>query len=1071
MSNKGQKTSSKPNAELPVICEESGDADTCCSSGSFLDRRNFLKWTGLGVTAASGLASPVIAGPFSAEDTLDHFVPADKKLRQDWIGKLFAKGASTWYSEADLETIGMPVGGIAAGQVYLTGDGRLAHWDIFNQHIFTGYGRDSYNLGRKPSSPFAQGFAIQVASAGNTIRRVLDIHGFPQTRFCGEYPIGTIEYRASDFPIDVRLQAFSPFIPLNEEDSALPATLLQFTVKNTMGTPADVALSGWLENAVCLHSGRGLFGHRRNQALREDSTAMVVSTAEAADPPPEVRKPIVLSDFESGDYGDWKVTGEAFGTKPPGGTLDQQQEVSGFQGKGLVNTYLGGNDRLQGTLTSPQFSIDRKFISFLIGGGNHAGKTCMNLLIDGKIVRTATGQQKEQLQWHNWDVTEFADQTAQLEIVDRESTAWGHINIDQIELRDQPKPAVSGQLEEQPDFGSMAVAVLDGDAETCLATAIDGPLTADAILDADFQSEPADAVHPFNDRLVGGVQRRIRLEPNQSATVTFVVAWSFPHRVARSSPRGNFYANRFPTATSVVRYVAQHADRLINDTKRWHETWYHSTLPHWLLDRLFSTVSTLATSTCQWWANGRFWAWEGVGCCHGTCTHVWNYEHSMARLFPRLERSVRELQDYNPEAGFVEETGMIRFRGEGWGNWAADGQAGTVLKAYREHQCTTDNEFLQKNWTRIRKSLEFLISEDGDQNGLLEGSQHNTYDINFFGPNTMIGSLYLAALQAGAAMADIMGDEPFAELCRQLFESGRELTAKQLFNGEYFEQDVDLQKHPQHQYETGCLSDQLFGQGWALQVGLGAVYPQEQIRTTLHSIWKYNWAPDVGPQNAVHHPERWFAKPGEAGLFTCTWPRSPHLAKGVRYRNEVWTGIEYQVAGNMAWEGMLTEALAICRAIHERYHPSKHNPWNEVECGDHYARGMASHGVFLGLCGFQYDGPRGRLGFAPRLTPDNFQAAFTAAAGWGTISQGRGNGQQTQKIHVKWGQLGLNELAFQVDKQTKVAAVAVTCGERELPASIVQLGEEVSIQLDQPVTLGTDEILQVVLSLASANGS
>ena len=115
-------------------------------------------------------------------------------------------------------------------------------------------------------------------------------------------------------------------------------------------------------------------------------------------------------------------------------------------------------------------------------------------------------------------------------------------------------------------------------------------------------------------------------------------------------------------------------------------------------------------------------------------------------------------------------------------------------------------------------------------------------------------------------------------------------------------------------------------------------------------------------------------------------PRAPHLAEGVRYKNEVWTGIEYQVAGNMAWEGMVTEALAICRGVHERYHPSKHNPWNEIECGDHYARGMASYGVFLGLCGFEYHGPKGHLGFAPRITPDDFRAAFTAAEGWGTIS-------------------------------------------------------------------------------------
>ena len=236
----------------------------------------------------------------------------------------------------------------------------------------------------------------------------------------------------------------------------------------------------------------------------------------------------------------------------------------------------------------------------------------------------------------------------------------------------------------------------------------------------------------------------------------------------------------------------------------------------------------------------------------------------------------------------------------------------------------------------------------------------------------MVGSLYLAALRAGEEMARTLGEDELAARYRAVFESGRRLTAERLFNGEYFVQEVDLEKYSTFQYADGCLSDQVFGQGWAAQVGLGYLYPPEMVGKALKSIWKYNWTPDVGPQNAAHPPERWFARPGEAGLFTCTWPKSKYLAKGVRYRDEVWTGIEYQVAGHMAFEGMVTEALALCRGVHERYHPSKHNPWNEIECGDHYARGMASYGVFLALCGFEYNGPAGHLGFAPRIAPDDF---------------------------------------------------------------------------------------------------
>ena len=177
----------------------------------------------------------------------------------------------------------------------------------------------------------------------------------------------------------------------------------------------------------------------------------------------------------------------------------------------------------------------------------------------------------------------------------------------------------------------------------------------------------------------------------------------------------------------------------------------------------------------------------------------------------------------------------------------------------------------------------------------------------------------------------------------------------------------------------------------------------------LNSVWKYNWAPDVGPQNEAHPPERWFALPGEPGLFTCTWPKSPYLKEGVRYREEVWTGIEYQVAGHMVWENMVPEALAICRGVEDRYAPAKHNPFNEIECGDHYARAMASWGVYTALAGFEYHGPKGHIGFAPRITPENFRAAFTAAEGWGSFAQTRKEDVQQETDRTALGPVELQD--------------------------------------------------------------
>ena len=273
--------------------------------------------------------------------------------------------------------------------------------------------------------------------------------------------------------------------------------------------------------------------------------------------------------------------------------------------------------------------------------------------------------------------------------------------------------------------------------------------------------------------------------------------------------------------------------------------------------------------------------------------------------------------------------------------------------------------------------------------------------------------------------------------------------------------------HRKHQYGDGCLADQMFGQGWAHQVGLGYVYPQETVVKTLDSIWKYCWTPDVGLQNDVHKPERWFAYPGEAGLLTCTWPKSKHLGpNSTRYRDEIWTGIEYQVANHMAWEGMLTETLVMCRAIHERYHPAKHNPFNEIECGDHYARALASWGVLIGLAGFEYDGPRGHIGFAPRITPEDFRCVFTGAEGWGTIAQRREEKRQTNTIEVRFGQLRVKTLALQVPDGAKVGEATVSVGDRKMAVDLKQEENRVTLTAASEVVVDEGETLIVSLSHA-----
>jgi uncharacterized protein (DUF608 family) len=955
----------------------------------------------------------------------DHRIPADKQLSREWLESLTARGTKEVWSGAELEAIGMPVGGIAAGQLYLKGDGTLGVWEIFNHHEFLSYGSNSYE---KRPVPRMVDFGFAVKTGGK--RRKLRQEDFPGVTFKGEYPTATTTYRMDDHPLMIEQTAYSPFIPLNAKDSALPATVFELQITNTSTSETvKFSLDGFLENAVARSADKEPGSRMRFSRPIDRGFQHSADRAEDpfAAPTQHERTPISLADFEGSTYGDWKVEGEAFGTGPAKGTLPNQQPVTGFEGKGLVNTFLRGDDT-KGRLTSPNFTVDRRFINFKVGGGNHPGKACINLLVDGKVVRTSTGLNDERLMWDAWEVSDLAGKTAKIEIVDDVTGAWGHINVDSISQADtvpSPDDLKARRVDRNRDHGTMALVVLD-------------ELTTVAV--------PKEK-YGFSKPQLGEIHlHEMTLRPGEKKTVTFVLAWHFPNHA-----RGRDYANRFTDAAAVAAYVAKNYKRLSKDTKLWRDTFYKTTLPYWLLDRLASTNANLATGTTEWWGDGRFWAWEGVVCCAGTCTHVWNYEHGMARLFPELERNVRHRQDFG--AGFEPATGLVGFRGNR--DYAADGQSGTILKAYREHLTSKDDSFLKEHWSSIKKALLYLIGHDGNADGILEDSQPNTFDIDFFGPNTFIGSLYLGALRAGEEMAIEMGDADFAKMCRQIFEKGRDNTMAQLWNGEYFIQVVDEKAHKEYQYGPGCLSDQVFGQGWAHQVGLGHLYPARNVKTALDSVWKYNFSTNVSAYNAVWKPERPFAVENEAGLFICTWPKGGRQKDPVRYRDEVWTGIEYQVAGHMIWEGMVDEGLSICKAVHERYHPVKRNPYNEVECSDHYARAMASWGVFTALSGFEYHGPKGIIGFAPRVNHDQFVTAFTAAEGYGLYQQDR----TSRSINVASGSLRLTQIKVPASQKS----AKVTVGGKTLDASFKSEAGRLSIMLKEPAVLKKGQTLRIGL--------
>jgi hypothetical protein len=531
-------------------------------------------------------------------------------------------------------------------------------------------------------------------------------------------------------------------------------------------------------------------------------------------------------------------------------------------------------------------------------------------------------------------------------------------------------------------------------------------------------------------------------------------------------PAGWYYATRFDSAAKVAEHIVKNYDSLYGLTKLWHDTWYDSTLPYWLLDRVMGNTSTLATMTCVRTSSGRFWSWEGVGCCKGTCSHVWQYAHAMARLFPELERIVRERADFG--VGFHPESGMIEFRAEYACGYATDGQAGCVLRAFREHQMSADDAFLRRIWPRVKKALEFLIKEDANGDGILEGRQGHTLDMDLYGASSWLSSLYLAALRAGEEMAKEMGDADFAKRCRGIREVGQKRFVRLLWNGEYFIH-IPEPGHPgTFAYGNGCEIDQVMGQNWAFQVGLGRLFDAEKTKKALQSVWRYNFTPDVGPYRDVFKTGRWYALPGEGGLLICTFPKGnreevlgqkPFWAE--MYFNECQSGYEYEAAAGMVWENLLLEGLAVTRTIHDRYHASRRNPWNEVECGDHYVRCMAVYGVFTAVCGFEYHGPKGHIGFAPRLTPENFRAPFTVAQGWGTYSQQSQSSDFRASIVLKWGKLRLRHLAFAV--ADKLENVTVTVNTRPVAAAHVFEKGRVKITLAADAIITAGEKIEVTV--------
>ncbi len=587
---------------------------------------------------------------------------------------------------------------------------------------------------------------------------------------------------------------------------------------------------------------------------------------------------------------------------------------------------------------------------------------------------------------------------------------------------------------------------------------------------------------------IGSLGLMDELQPGEEAVLPFIISWYFPIflnyfdvvREQRGKIFRNHYAERFSDSWQVAEYFVRHLPELEKKSELFRQIFFSSSLPPYVLEAISSQMATIRTATCFWLEGGHFFAFEGCsdrrGCCPLNCTHVWNYAQALAFLFPGLERSMREtdfLHNTKDNGEMVFRTSLPLGSGVYWNfKPAADGQLGRIISLYRDWQLSGDFEFLRKLWPKAKKALEYAwIAWDKDRDGLLESEQHNTYDIEFYGPNSMLSSFYLGALLAGSKMAEAMGEKSQAKEYQELLFKGQTRFNELLWNGEYYIQKYEEVMTRKYQYGEGCLSDQLLGQWLAMVAGLGRFLPQERIKQALNSIFKYNFLADFSEQANC---QRTYALQDERGLLLCSWPRGGRPSLPFVYSDEVWTGIEYQVASHLLFEGMVEEGLTIVKALRDRYDGRRRNPWNEVECGHHYARAMSSWALLLALTGFSYSGVDQKLSFAPLVHQNDFRTFWSVGTAWGNYFQKIINGKLFNvELSLIHGSLSLKEVSLELppDWSKKVTGLKAkikieeTGTIKEKRVTWQMKARKVTVRFLQPLLIKAGETLFVDINI------
>ncbi|HWF67149.1 MAG TPA: GH116 family glycosyl-hydrolase [Acidobacteriaceae bacterium] len=899
---------------------------------SKLPRREFLK------QAAGAIGAATQAGKWPVKDVAEpkNSVASAAVAK----GSGFPEGVAypRVFRGSQLRMISFPLGGVAAGSLGLGGRGQLRDWEIFNRP----------NQGFSPAYAFPA-IWVRVGSAA-PVAHVLESRLLPpyqgedglgwqnapglsrlkSATFTGEYPLAHVDFEDPGVPVNVSLDAFSPFIPHDPDDSGLPVAVLRYRVRNPKAVTAEVGICFSIDNPVA--NGNASHAKRVNAYRRR---------------------------------------GPLFGLA-------------------MSNPGLPVDDPMNG--------------SFVLAAIPDPG------------TRTTCWRGWPQGGWWNspllfWDTF-----------------------------------SAEGQLITEPEVRNTVGAVCQ------------------------FGSVP----------------------PGESRRFTFLLAWHFPNRTpqwcgwAASAGReksiiGNFYARRFNDAWDAALYTAENLEQLETRTRQFARAFRESTIPDAIKEAASANLSTLASTTCFRAADGEFHGFEGsndsIGCCYGNCTHVWSYETATAFLFPSFALSLRKAAFGHSEddAGGIHARQLLPDGVDRDPIIAADGQMGQIMHAYLDWKLSGDQTWLESMWPRIQRAVSFAWVQGGwdpDRSGIAVGVQNNTYDVAFFGPNPLGGIYYLGALRAAEEMALAVGDRPSAGEYRKLFENGRQWIDTNLFNSEFYVQQIKgfpldhiypslrigatgmNPENPEYQLGAGCLVDQLMGQYLASVMNLGDLVSREHVRETLQSIYAYNYKRTLADHNSV---QRTFALNDEAAMVICDYGKAARPRIPFPYFAEVMTGFEYSAATLMLYYGMVATGVECIRNIRARYDGEKRNPWDEAECGHHYARAMASWSGVVGISGFDFDGSRAAVVAVPRIPHDTFRCFWSTGSGWGIFSYARAGRGTKFMLQVLAGRLACQSCEISGSGQSTAAQ---SNGTRQ-PHAIETVAGRTIFRFNHPLTLTAGSALEL----------